>query len=91
MTYISVYFYTSKMQTKLTLRLDAQLVQRAKRHAKRSGKSLSAVVADYFAALIAPPDEATRLPPKVRSLFGALGDAQVDETDYLRHIESRHQ
>lgn len=78
------------MQAKLTLRLDARLVLRAKRYAKRSGKSVSAVVADYFAALGAPSDEAAALPPKVRSLLGALGSTPVDEADYLHHLETKH-
>lgn len=79
------------MQTKLTLRLDARLIQRAKRYAKRSGKSVSTVVADYFSALGTPLDDSTSLPPKVRSLLGALGSAPVDETEYLRHLESKYQ
>ena len=37
------------MQTKLTLRLDAHLIAQAKARAQRQGKSLSQVVADYFA------------------------------------------
>ena len=83
-------YVTILMQAKLTLRLDARLVLRAKRYAKRSGKSVSAVVADYFAALGAPSDEAAALPPKVRSLLGALGSRPVDEADYLHHLETKH-
>ncbi len=78
------------MQTKLTLRLDARLILRAKRYAKRSGKSVSSVVADYFAALGAPSDDVASLPPKVQSLLGALGGASVDEADYVRHLEVKH-
>ena len=39
------------MHSKLTLRLDSQLIRRAKVYAKRSGKSVSSIVADYFTAL----------------------------------------
>ncbi len=79
------------MQTKLTLRLDSRLIQGAKRYAKRSGKSVSTVVADYFAALEAPLDDPAFLPPKVKSLLGALGTTPVDEADYLRHLEEKYQ
>lgn len=79
------------MQTKLTLRLDARLIQRAKRYAKRSGKSVSTVVADYFSALGTPLDDPAQLPPKVRSLLGALGNTPVDESDYLLHLETKYQ
>lgn len=75
---------------KLTLRLDARLILRAKRYAKRSGKSVSSVVADYFTALGASPDDPPSLPPKVRSLFGVLGGSTVTEADYLRHLETKH-
>jgi hypothetical protein len=79
------------MQTKLTLRLDSRLIRRAKRYAARSGKSVSTVVADYFIALDAPPDDAGALPPRVRSLLGALADTDLDEAAYRRYLESKHQ
>lgn len=79
------------MQTKLTLRLDASLIRRAKRYAKRSGKSVSTVVADFFAALGTPLDDPASLPPKVRSLLGALGTTSVNEADYQRHLEQKYQ
>ncbi len=79
------------MQTKLTLRLDTRLIQRAKRYAKRSGKSVSTVVADYFSALGTPLDDPASLPPKVRSLLGALAASPVDESDYQRHLEQKYQ
>ncbi|MHB8837508.1 MAG: DUF6364 family protein [Gemmatimonadaceae bacterium] len=78
------------MQTKLTLRLDASLIRRAKAYAKRSGKSVSAVVADYFAALDATGAPGSSYGPKVRSLLGVVRESRVDETDYRRHIERKH-
>ncbi len=41
------------MQTKLTLRLDDRLIRKAKDFASKNGKSLSQVVGDYFAAILA--------------------------------------
>ena len=38
--------------TKLTLRLDAQLILRAKAYASEQDRSLSQLVADYFAHLV---------------------------------------
>jgi hypothetical protein len=43
------------MQTKRTLRLDDQLVKQAKTYAKKSGKFVSQLVADYFSLLNATP------------------------------------
>lgn len=78
------------MHTKLTLRLDAALIRRAKAYAKRTGKSVSAVVADYFAALDAGEGQAPVLGPKVQSLFGVVRERPVDETAYRRHLERKH-
>lgn len=78
------------MPTKLTLRLDARLIRSAKRYAQRSGKSVSAVVADYFAALDAADDDAQALSPKVRSLFGALRESGMDQSAYRQYRESKY-
>ena len=79
------------MQTKLTLRVDEQLIERAKSFAKKRGKSVSQIVADYFVALeAAPTDQDTELTPIVRSLKGALRGAGVDVEDYRRHLEERY-
>lgn len=79
------------MQSKLTLRLDDQLILRAKAHAKQTGKSVSQLVAGYFALFepIQEPDEAS-LPPVTRALYGALETADVDEQNYYKHIEEKY-
>jgi hypothetical protein len=79
------------MNTKLTLRLDDELIRSAKRYAGRSGKSVSRLVADYFALIGAASDPSdVDLTPRVRSLLGALSGPGVDEQDYLRHLEDKH-
>lgn len=79
------------MQTKLTLRLEEALIKRAKTRARKLGKSLSQIVADYFALLNedggkVPPE----LPPLTRSLKGSLRESDVDHGDYLRYLEEKH-
>ena len=80
------------MHTKLTLRLEADLVQRAKSFAKKTGKSVSRIVADYLTVLDRPSrQDKTRLfPPLVRSLKGSLRNARVDENNYRRYLEKKH-
>lgn len=75
--------------TKLTLRLDEELIGRAKRHSKRSGKSVSKLVADYF-ALIDDDSITPDVTPRVRSLRGALAGAKLDERDYRRYLKDKH-
>ncbi len=80
------------MHTKLTLRLEASLVQRAKVLAKKTGKSVSRIVADYFTVLDRPPrrDKTLSWPPLVRSLKGSLRKAHVNEQDYRRYLEKKY-
>ena len=79
------------MNTKLTLRLDDELIRCAKRYAADSGKSLSRLVGDYF-ALIAAGEAAlpSERSPRIRSLAGALKGATVTEGDYRRHLEDKY-
>lgn len=80
------------VQTKLTLRLDHALVRRAKAYARRSGKSVSGMVADFFALLDAGQRDAgdTDLTPNVRSLLGALKGTRADEEDYRRYLDEKY-
>ena len=77
------------MQTKLTLCLEEQLIERAKAHAKKRGKSVSQMVADYF-ALLDREDRPETLAPLTRSLHGALGSTAVDEDTHHKHLEEKH-
>jgi Family of unknown function (DUF6364) len=79
------------MNTKLTLRLDDDLIRRAKRHAAATGSSVSQVVAHYF-ALMDGGEAAGTVPitPRVRALTGVLSGRAVDERDYLEYLEEKY-
>lgn len=78
------------MRTKLTLRVDDQLVRAAKRHAQQAGCSVSQMVSDYFAAIASAESQPLTLTPKVSELMGALKGADVDETDYGAYLERKY-
>ena len=79
------------MNTKLTLRLDDRLIEKAKRYSDRSGKSLSQLVSDYFALIEGDePLTGTELTPRVRALLGSLKGASVTEADYRSHLEKKY-
>ena len=82
------------MQTKLTLRLEQRLIRRAKAYARRTGKSVSELVADFFGRLEAAPEpgptDVVAHSPVVRSLVGALAGARIDEADYRAHLVDKH-
>lgn len=77
------------MQTKLTLRLESELIQQAKEQAKQQGKSLSQVVTDYFKVLT-QNSEKLEIAPITSSLIGVLESSDLDEDDYKKHLEEKY-
>ena len=85
------------MQTKLTLRLESQLIANAKNYAEGSGKSLSQIVSDYFQLLQSnelvknKTSELEPLPPMTQKLKGILkSKTKMDEGAYLKHLEEKY-
>ncbi|HDL18072.1 MAG TPA: antitoxin [Bacteroidetes bacterium] len=79
------------MQTKLTLRLDGDLINKAKILAGKKGKSLSKLVAEYFAYITSKElSDQKDLTPIVKSLYGSLANEKVDETDYKEYLEKKY-
>jgi len=77
------------MQSKLTLRLDDSLIKQAKTFAKQHNKSLSQVVSDYF-QLLTKDVERPETPAITKSLIGVLGDTDINQDDYKRHLEEKY-
>lgn len=82
------------MQSKLTLRLDDTLIRAAKSYAKDADKSLSQIVADYFALLTAERRkealETASLPPITRSLIGSVTIEREVEDDRYAYLMEKH-
>jgi hypothetical protein len=79
------------MRTKLTLRIDEDLIARAKAYSKKTGKSVSRMVADYLSLLPErSSNETESLTPIVRSLYGLLRGSTVDEQDYRRYLQEKY-
>jgi hypothetical protein len=77
------------MQSKLTLRLDADLIERAKRQARSKGTSVSAKVTGYSSTL----DQTTpsqSITPRVRKLRGVLCQKSVGRETYREHLIEKH-
>ena len=77
------------MQTKLTLRLESELIEHAKVHAKQQGKSLSQIVADYF-LIFTEKSKESRVAPVTQSLIGIIKNNDLDEADYKKHLEEKY-
>ena len=78
------------MNTKLTLRMEEGLILRAKDEARRRGKSVSRMVAEYFDLLGQRPNPSDSLPPVTSSLTGILKGRRVSEDDYKQHLREKH-
>ncbi|MBO6537437.1 MAG: hypothetical protein JJ966_14540 [Balneolaceae bacterium] len=81
------------MSNKLTLRLDKELIDRAKKHAKQQGTSVSKLVANYFEAIDSTPRDGSnkKLPPITQSLAGVLEVTDITKEDYQEYLEKKHQ
>lgn len=62
--------YTRVMVTKLTLTIDKKIIETAKKHAKKNGKSLSAMVENYLKTLNSKERSSDNLSPTIESLMG---------------------
>lgn len=77
---------------KLTLRLDKELISFAKHYSEEHGKSVSQMVAEYFALLANRGTSAKTLrnTPITHSLRGVLGKAKVSAKDYKKYLEEKY-
>jgi len=91
------------MKTKLTLRLDEAVIERAKAYAAKRGTSVSGLVEDYFRLVASEPaggdgaasdpasDWRADLGPRVRALLDRPNPTvQVDDDDYKRYLVEKY-
>ena len=79
------------MNTKLTLRLDDNLVKSAKKYSVKTGKSVSRIVADLFSIIEHEIIENKfEMTPTVKTLRGALKNTNIDEMDYKNYLEEKY-
>ncbi|MCX7016687.1 MAG: DUF6364 family protein [Candidatus Sumerlaeota bacterium] len=77
------------MNTKLTLRMEEALVIKAKNEAKRRGKSVSRIFAEFIDSLGQQPSRQGALSPITASLVGILKGRRVSEQAYKRHLREK--
>ncbi|HVT58860.1 MAG TPA: DUF6364 family protein [Thermoanaerobaculia bacterium] len=81
------------MDTKLTLKLDQQVIEKAKLYAQRRGVSLSRVVESYFLGLTRDEGANSReLTGIVSELAGILACKEVDTSKkgYAEYLTRKH-
>lgn len=81
--------YLYGMQTKLTLRVDDELVKQAKSEASQRGKSVSQMFGDFVRSLESSPNRPD-FPPVTTSLRGILKGKNLSVEDYKTHLREKH-
>jgi hypothetical protein len=76
------------MDTKLTIKLDDDVISRAKVYAKRRKTSLSKMIESYLDSVTKPESKGIEITPLVKSLSGVITltddyDYKKDRTDFL--------
>ncbi|MBF0274560.1 MAG: antitoxin [Nitrospinae bacterium] len=80
------------MNSKLTLRIDSQLIEAAKKYSSESGKSLSRIVSDLFTLIQneRKQKDTGEASPSVLSLKGSMQNKPVSEEDYRKSLEEKY-
>jgi hypothetical protein len=80
------------MDTKLTLKLDRDVIEQAKRYAERRGRSLSEMVESYFAGLIRSDEVRSEPTGVVAELAGLLRGVEIDDSKegYAEYLAAKY-
>jgi hypothetical protein len=71
--------------------MEKHLIDSAKEYAKKNGKPLSRLVADFFQILKnSNAGKEISLPPTVASLKGVLKGSGTDKEDYKKYLEEKY-
>lgn len=75
------------MDTKLTLKIDESIIEKAKQYAKDKNISLSKMIENYLQAVTNKKSDDMEISPLVESLIGVISSTETDKrkdyTDYL--------
>ena len=80
------------MQTKLTLRIESDIISDAKEMAQRQGKSISRVFSDYITSVTSKEKRRSKKfkSPMSESLRGSLKGLGAQKTDYVGYLEEKY-
>lgn len=85
------------MDTKLTIRLNSEVIERAKKYASEQKISLSKLVETYLDSISTPKEkepDAIQITPLVKSLMGAAGPLPEDydyKKAYHEYLDNKYQ
>ena len=70
--------------------MDEAIVRKAKIEAKRRGKSVSRMVAEFIESIGLQQNPEKVLPPTTASLVGLLKGKEISEEDYKAHLREKY-
>ena len=80
------------MNTKLTLNIDQNVIEKAKFYAKDHSVSLSKLIENYLLSLINRSEEKVKISPLVESLTGIVELNEEDDykKDYIDYLSKKY-
>ena len=80
-TYKMLYIYTyeATMETKLTLKLERDVIESAKKYAEKNNKSLSRLVEDFFRNMVYENNSSVKYPPLIEKLSGVISEKDLEK------------
>jgi len=73
------------MTKKLTLSVEQEIIERAKKYAKSKGRSLSEIIEIYLKAITSDENEVESIAPVTKSLRGSF--PKPDYSDYKKELQ----
>ena len=70
--------------------MEEAVVRKAKMEARRRGKSVSRMVAEFIESVGSQPVSEKPLPPTTASLLGILKGQEFSEDDYKAHLREKY-
>lgn len=79
------------MDTKLTLKLDKKIIERAKIYASEKNVSLSKLIENMLFRITDSKSYKSEITPLVESLSGILPKIDFDKEDYTDYLDKKYQ
>ena len=79
------------MDSKLTLKMDSNVIGSIKEYAANNGKSISKIVEDFFRSLTSPKKQNDNISPLVKELSGIISEKDLQNLDYTDYLEKKYE
>lgn len=80
------------MDTRLTLKLDQEIIERAKAYAKKKNNGLSKLIEAYLSILVFPKNEEEEVSPILKSISGVMKMPEHYDVkiEYRKHLIKKY-